>query len=96
MTDFVAEVSGFPETVVDPTVLITHFEQFGELVEVCLARNYHNTLMYNKAQAKLVNKITTEQKRVYFIFKFKIIFSLVGVQYSKTHQTINETQTTKE
>lgn len=61
-----AEVSGFPETLVDPTSLITHFEQFGELVEVCLARNYHNTLMYNKAQAQLANKIITEQKRVYF------------------------------
>ena len=63
-----AEVRGFPETLVDPTTLITHFEQFGELVEVCLARNYHNTLMYNKEQAKLTNKMITEQKRVFFLF----------------------------
>jgi len=64
ITDFAAEVSGFPAAVIEPTELIKHFEQFGQVVEVCLARNYHNTLMYNKEQARIANKITIEQKRV--------------------------------
>lgn len=68
ISDFAAEVTGFPDTVVDPGELATHFEQFGGVVEVCLARNYHNTLMYNKKQADAENKIIIEQKRVDFLF----------------------------
>lgn len=68
ISDFAAEVTGFPDTVVDAGQIITHFEQFGPVVEVCLARNYHNTLMYNKKQADAENKIIIEQKRVEFNF----------------------------
>lgn len=62
--DFAAEVKGFPSNVTNPDNLIKHFQEFGEVLEVVLARNYSNTLMYNRRQAVLENKVIIEQKRV--------------------------------
>ena len=66
IADFAVEVKGFPPTITDNNSLFAHFEQFGEVLEVCLARDYNNTLMYNKKQAYLQTKIIVEKKRVLY------------------------------
>jgi RNA recognition motif-containing protein len=67
MSDFTVKVNGFPHTVIEPDELFKHFNQFGEVIEVCLARDYSNTLFYYTEAAQLQRKIRIEEKRVIFL-----------------------------
>jgi hypothetical protein len=42
---------------VDSNVLKAHFEQFGEIKEVILVRNYSDTLMLHKQEIAFIEEI---------------------------------------
>ena len=65
MSDFALKVSGFPGSISQPEELFKHFERFGEVIEVCLARNYSNTLFYYSEAALIQRSIRIEEKRVW-------------------------------
>ncbi|CAG9312667.1 unnamed protein product [Blepharisma stoltei] len=51
--DYAIEIKGLPEEDIDEKEIIAHFQSFGEVVEVYLARKYNGYLGSYKARAKL-------------------------------------------
>jgi hypothetical protein len=49
--------------VINEEDLITHFSQFGEVIEAGFARNYYGTLNNFKNEAEIMNQILAENKR---------------------------------
>lgn len=52
---YTIQVSGFPSSITHEDVLIDHFQQFGQVVECKLARQYFGTLLMHKDEADLVS-----------------------------------------
>jgi hypothetical protein len=56
-------VSGFPERVVDASLLRQFVSKYAEVFEVVLARNYHNTLFLHKEESELMLRVKMERMK---------------------------------
>ena len=61
---YTVEVSGIPLDLKDPNVLQKHFEQFGEVFEVNLIKDYGGTLYLHKEENELSKQIEIEKIKI--------------------------------
>lgn len=54
--------------------MFVFFEQFGEIIEVKLARNYFGTLLTHKTQAKYERKFNYLKRIVYYLYNIQNFF----------------------
>lgn len=59
--DYAIEIKGLPEHFIDTDQIKDHFEQFGEVVEVYLARKYYGMLQDYRERATLSTKLGYER-----------------------------------
>ena len=61
---YTVEVTGIPRELNDPTIIKNHFEQFGQIYEVNLPKDYGNTLVLHKELSDLSSEIEIEKIKI--------------------------------